>query len=198
MLQTEKPILQNKKTRRGIRSGNTIKYEVTSCVDTTKPTTFTIADLKEKQNKRGITYSINKNKGWEELERIKENPKYIVEEDYCFIKTDKSQYHKFLQTQKVTVDLSDEKEPIEIIQGRKGKTIKKKREIKGKKGIKQIEEKEKENFDQVEYIVHVEPTEPKKGQAFQHDWSDGYWKKQYSERNRTFRKRRENKRNCVL
>ena len=203
MLQEEKPILQNKKTRRNIRSGNTIKYEVNSIRLTTQPTTLFIEDLKNTSTTGFYeSFSINKNKGWEELERIKEDPKFFIREQFHFVKSSTHEYEDFLKfkCEKVIVDLTNDQDSFEIIQGRKGKTIKKKREIKGKKGVKKIENSEEKNkFEKVEFICFIDPVEPLKGRAFQSGNSENFYlKRNYGNRNKTFRRRREVQNMCQL
>jgi hypothetical protein len=211
----QKPNLRSKGSKFGVKSGNTLKYDSVTEKNLKKPNLYHIRTIEEEldlerskndpkpffswlEHKPSVRYlSMDKNKGWEKVEELKQNPNYIIREESINIPPNTKDHDQLLNSfKKLEMGEEEEEEEVEIIKGRKGKTIKTKR-TPGKKGV-QKNEPEKEFDDQVKYIVRVDPQESKKGGVYQ-SGIDNSWKKSgYASRNRTTRKRIEHHKDCDL
>jgi hypothetical protein len=208
----QKPNLRSKGSKFGVKSGNTLKYDAVTDLFLKKPNLFHVRTIEEEldlerskndpkpmfswMNEKPERFmSMDKNKAWEKLEEMKQNPNFIFREDSINTPAKTKDYDQLINSFKNS-ELEEEEEEIEIIKGRKGKTIKFKR-TPGKKGVHK-NEPEKEFDEHVKYIVRVEPKELKKGEVYQRGIDNSHSKSGYSSRNRTTRKRREHRKDCDL
>jgi hypothetical protein len=137
LITTEKPNLRNKGSRMGVKTGNTIKFDHYSQGEINKTSTFCIQkiDVALTKNKSSsqmywtnqkdpqwatIELSLNKNKAWEKIENTKNDPDYIVDEQFGMYRDNMEIMDKY----KKPKPKNEEKEEgeWEIVKGRKGKT----------------------------------------------------------------------------
>eukprot|EP01080_Neovahlkampfia_damariscottae_P000101 gene101-4350_t len=195
-----KPHLSNKQRKKGVYTGNTLKYE--RCYfNSSKPQyEFHIQKIDEynplynwqyntKWNSQ-VKLSLNKDKRWETFEEVKNDPKFCILEN----KGGNGRKKVFQQEKQST-----EKQPdnVKIIQGKKGKTIQNKRTA-GKK-VKKVQVKKSENMDDKEYVLEVITPEDKKLTLMKDPSNpkESLWKYSYM-KNVSAYKRRETKEQCVL
>jgi hypothetical protein len=205
---SEKPNLRNKGKRMGIKTGNTVKYDYYSNQEIKKTSTFTIEPLEVatvQKYRSSKEQSLNKNKAWEKIEKSKNDPNYIVSEEIGFQRNIGIQ-HKYKQKKEKTEQESNKEEEEEggkweIVQGRKGRTMKPKR-TPGKKGVNRINQtKDKEDSKietEAKYVVYVEKPQPKdSGMTFQRMHAkEKYY--DYDFKNYKTKQRREAGENCQL
>jgi hypothetical protein len=214
----QKPNLRNKGSRKGIKTGNTIKYDYNSNREINKTSTFSLQNIEpatrlsksqqqryygnsEKKDMMTVGQSLNKNKAWEKIEEIKKDPNYIVDEQLGLNRKNVEIQHKYTikedKTENQKDQIKDEEGEWEIVKGRKGKTIKPQR-TPGKKGVKKNVKVEGKIETEATYVVYVEKSNPKhSGPVFQklyakhHDTYGDY-------KNYKTKQRREAGENCQL
>jgi hypothetical protein len=206
---SEKPNLRNKGKKMGIKTGNTVKYDYYSNSEIKKTPTFTIEATQDALTPKKYPnfntpqkQSLNKNKAWEKIEKSKKDSNYIVEEEIGFQKNVGIQ-HKYTQKKVYeTENSSNEGEgKWEIVQGRKGRTMKLKR-TPGKKGVNRINQtKDKEDAKietEAKFVIFVDNPQPKdSGMTFQRmQKKDRYY--EYDYKNYKTKNRREAGDNCQL
>ena len=196
---TEKLSRNRKTLNNGIRAGNTLKTNLQT-IRGRKFTNFQVSNVGETIRSKyelicahnsNPSLTLNKNKRWETLEELKNDPKYFILENT-------PKFTKELPTTNKKSTKDDEVRDFKIIQGRKGKKIKEKR-IKGKK-VKKVKS-ERSFSDDVEFIIDVISNESvirsmKKDPSCPFESIYNY--QGNSIKNWSNYKRRENKRNCVL
>jgi hypothetical protein len=203
---TTKPNTRPTKGKKGIHTGNTIrnfkypevlltnhKFKVQR-VDKYVP--FPRYEFENYFPNPKLT--INKDKRWEHLEQIMKDPNYVIIENYQG-KFEKKKKFKEIYTTKPKEEEEENQENLEIIQGRKGKTIKQKREP-GKKGILKNEQENGKKFTEAEYVVEVIKPLPFKSKVYKTDESrpgDDDWKLGI-QKNHLKKKRNHVQRQCNL
>jgi hypothetical protein len=204
---SQKPNLRSKGTRMGIKSKNTIKYDVDSESKMKETTTFGVYDIDASAKSKIHGYygkqplSLNKDKRWEKLEEIKNDPNYIVVENVNHKKAKKKQWTDNHQLKESSSESEKEEEEGEftVVQGRKGKQVKKKR-TPGKKGVKKQPINEKP-ITEAKLVVEVSKQPTKEdGVLFRED-DAGYISPDWMlgiEKNNQKKKRKKVKDQCNL
>jgi hypothetical protein len=211
----EKPNLRNKGSRKGVKTGNTIKFDHYSQSELTKTSTYALQNIepatkltknqqqrfygvKDKTEMMTVEQSLNKNKAWEKIEELKKDPNYIVDEQLGLSRKNVEIRNKYTMKYDKPENQDEEEGEWEVVKGRKGKTIKPQR-TPGKKGIKKNPENLTGKMEtEATYVVYVEKTNPKdSGTVFQHlptKYHDSYG----HHKNYKNKQRREVGSNCQL
>jgi hypothetical protein len=124
------------------------------------------------------------------------DPNYVIIENYQGKFAKKKKFKEIFST---SPKEEENQKNLEIIQGRKGKTIKQKREP-GKKGILKNEQENGKKFTEAEYVVEVIKPLPFKSKAYKTDESrpgDDDWKLEI-QKNHLKKKRNHVQRQCNL
>jgi hypothetical protein len=208
VLTTTKPNTRPTKGKKGINTGNTIrnfkfpevqlahhKFKVQRVDEYVPFSNFEIQSTYFKYNSNQ-KLTINKDKRWEHLEELMIDPNYVVIEN-CIGKYTKKKKFKEMYTT-TPKEAEEVEENSKLIQGRKGKTIKQKREP-GKKGILKKEEEGK-IYTEAEFVVEVVKPLTLKSKAYKTDESrpgDDEWRLGI-EKNHHKKKRNHIQRQCNL
>eukprot|EP01080_Neovahlkampfia_damariscottae_P008395 gene8395-220_t len=206
---SQKPNLRSKGSRRGIKTNNTVKFDVISDEIEHKNTTFDVYKVEDGPTNyhsgyRGysvydLPQSLNKDKRWEKIDEIKNNPNYVVIENKVGGKAKK---FDDIYVQNGDEDSTEEEEDnvVNYIQGRKGKEVKKKR-TPGKKGVKKQEQNDGKIKTDAEYVVQIQTKVKKNEGTLYRDEDAGYCSPEYMkgiEKNNQKKKRKKVKDQCSL
>eukprot|EP01080_Neovahlkampfia_damariscottae_P000474 gene474-6884_t len=199
-----KPNLRTKGKRRGIRTGNTIKFDIVSFNESKNHQfTFDIHQTNENLNSKRIIkhysytpslpQSLDKDKRWEKLEELKKNPEYLVVEYPSFHRTKTTKWenkYKFKQH-----ETKNENKFI-VVKNRKGRSIKK---IENKKLTE-----EKKTFSDAKFVIEIQrPTKKGIDPVFRRDTAE--YLSDYEdycpsgfEKNHRKKKRTKRKKECTI